>query len=88
MFLEIVELSLFHNKSILKTFSIIMFTVHTFNESNGKRIKNIKETAIPDYLLLCDCLITFNHFDIVASDSNKFKLLIKESLLIKSASQF
>ena len=39
MFLEIVELSLFHNQSILKTFSIIMFTVHTFNESNGKRIK-------------------------------------------------
>ena len=49
----------------------------------GQRIKNVKETAKFDYQLLCDCLMTFNDFDIVASDSNKFKILIKESLLIK-----
>ena len=41
----------------------------------GKRIKNTKEFAMPDSLLQCNC---------IASDSNKFKLLIKESLLIKS----
>ena len=49
----------------------------------GKRIKNAKELAISDHLLQCDSAITFDDFDILASDSNKFKLLIKESLLIK-----
>ena len=49
----------------------------------GKRIKNTKELAISDYLLQCDIPITFNDFDILAFDSNKFKLLIKESLLMK-----
>ena len=49
----------------------------------GKRIKNAKESAISDHLLRCDSPITFDNFDILVSDSNKFKLLIKESLLIK-----
>ena len=49
----------------------------------GKRIKNAKESAISDHLLQCDSPITFDDFDILASNSNKFKLLIKESLLIK-----
>ena len=49
----------------------------------GKRLKNAKESAISDRLLQCDSSITFDDFDILASDSNKFKLLIKESLLIK-----
>ena len=49
----------------------------------GKRLKNAKESAISDHLLQCDSSITFDDFDILASDSNKFKLLIKESLLIK-----
>ena len=49
----------------------------------GKRVKNAKELAISDHLLQCDSPITFNDFDILASNSNKFKLLIKEYLLIK-----
>ena len=49
----------------------------------GKHIKNAKETTISDNLLQCDSPITFDDFDILASNSNKFKLLIKESLLIK-----
>ena len=49
----------------------------------GKCIKNAKESAISDYLLQLDFPITFDDFDILAPDSNKFKLLIKESLLIK-----
>ena len=39
--------------------------------------------AISDPLLRCDFPITFDDFDILASDSNKFKLLIKECFLIK-----
>ena len=45
--------------------------------------KNAKKSAISDHLLQCDFPITFYDFDILASDSNKLKLLMKESLLIK-----
>ena len=48
-----------------------------------KRVKNMKESAVSDYRLQCDCVISFDDFDILASDTNNFRLLIKESLLIK-----
>ena len=40
-------------------------------------------SAVSDHLLECNCLIDFDHFDIPAADTNKFRLLINESLLIK-----
>ena len=49
----------------------------------GKGLKCVTQSAVSDYLLECNCSIDFNHFDILASDANKFRLLIKESLLIK-----
>ena len=49
----------------------------------GKRVKNVKESAVCGHLLQCDCAIDFDHFDILDSDTNSFRLLIKESLLIK-----
>ena len=48
-----------------------------------KRVKNVKESAVSDHPLQCDCTIDFNHFDILTSDTNNFRLIIKESLLIK-----
>ena len=54
----------------------------SISNSAGKRVKNVKESAISDHLLQCDC-IDFDHFDILTSDTNNFKLLIKKSLLIK-----
>ena len=43
----------------------------------GKYVKNAKELAIYDHLLLqCKSPITFDDFDILASDSNKFKFKI------------
>ena len=48
-----------------------------------KHIKNVEESAISDNLLQCDSPITFEDYDILASDSSKFKSLIKEILLIK-----
>ena len=47
------------------------------------RVKCVKQSAVSDHLLECNCLIDFDHFDILASDANRFRLLIKESLLIK-----
>ena len=49
----------------------------------SKRVKNVKESAVSDYLLQCNCAIDFDHFDVLASDTNSFRLLIRESLLIK-----
>ena len=49
----------------------------------GKRVKNMKESAVSDHLLQCDCTIDFDNFDILPSDTNSFRFLIKESLLIK-----
>ena len=39
--------------------------------------------AISDQLLQCDSPITFDGFDILSSNSKKFKIIIKKSLLIK-----
>ena len=49
----------------------------------GKRLKNVKQSAISYHLLHCNCAINFNDFSILATDCNKFKLLQRESLLIK-----
>ena len=49
----------------------------------GKHLKFVKQSAVFDHLLECNCLIDFDHFEILASDANKFRLLIKKRLLIK-----
>ena len=49
----------------------------------SKRVKNVKESAVSDHLLQCNCAIDFDHFDVLASDTNSFRLFIKKSLLIK-----
>ena len=48
-----------------------------------KRVKNMKESAVSDHRLQCDCVISFDDFDVLASDTNNFRLIIKESQLIK-----
>ena len=42
-----------------------------------KRLKNVKQSAISDHLLQCNCTINFDNFDILAAESNKFKLLLR-----------
>ena len=46
-------------------------------------LTGVKQSAVSDHLLECNCSEDFDHFDILASGANKFRLLIKESLLIK-----
>ena len=48
----------------------------------NKHPKNVKQSAISDHMLTCDCNINFNDFTILSKDSNNINLLIKESLLI------
>ena len=47
-----------------------------------KRLKIVKQSAISDHVLTCDCNININNFTILSKDSNNINLLIKESLLI------
>ena len=49
-------------------------------DSTEKHIKNATESPISNYLLQCGCFISFNHFDILASDTYKTRLLIKKAL--------
>ena len=49
----------------------------------GKHLKSVKQSAVSDNLLECNTSIDFDHFDILTSDANKFRFLIKESFLIK-----
>ena len=49
----------------------------------GMYFKSVKHSAVSDHLLECNCSLDFDHFDILVSDANKFRLFIKESLLIK-----
>ena len=48
----------------------------------GKGLKSVKQSAISDHLLQCNCAINFDDFSILATDCNKLKLLLRESLLI------
>ena len=43
----------------------------------GKHLKNVKQSAISDHLLQYNCMINFDNFDILAAESNKFKLLLR-----------
>ena len=49
-----------------------------------KRLKNVKLYSKFDHLLQCNCVINFDDFSILDTDDcNKFKLLLRKSLLIK-----
>ena len=43
----------------------------------------MKDSAVSDHLLQCNCTIDFDHFDVLATEVSKFSLLVKEILLIK-----
>ena len=47
-----------------------------------KCLKSVKQSGVSDHLLECNCSIDFDRFDVLVSDTNKFRVLIKESLLI------
>ena len=49
----------------------------------GKRSKCVKQSLVSEHLFECNGSIVFDHFDIPASDTSKFRFFIKESLLIK-----
>ena len=46
------------------------------SDLTGKHLKNVKQFVISDHLLQCNCAINFHDFGILATDCNKFKLLL------------
>ena len=62
--------------------------LHGISNLTGKLLKNVKQSAVSDYLLHCNCAINFDDVIILATDSNKFKLLLRESLFIKCEKPF
>ena len=50
---------------------------------SGKCLKTVNKSAASDHLPECSYSIYFDHFDVLASDTNKFRFLIKESLFNK-----
>ena len=44
-----------------------------------KRVRNMKESAVSNHRLQCDCFISFDDFDVLASDTNNFRLLVKKA---------
>ena len=59
-----------------------------FSNLTGTHLRNIKKSVIYDHLLQCNCAINFDDFSILAMDSNMFKLLLRESLLLKWTNLF
>ena len=49
----------------------------------GKRVKKPKNSAISDHILLNGHNVSFEDFTILLTENNRFKLHLKESLLIK-----
>ena len=49
----------------------------------GKLLKYVKQSALPEHLLDCNYSKKIVNSDTLASDGNKFRLLIKESLFIE-----
>ena len=48
----------------------------------------LSSLTISDHLLQRDCLIDFNHFDILTSDSNKLECLLENGCLLNVKENF
>ena len=40
----------------------------------GKQLKYMKDLAVSDHLLQCNCTVDFDHFDILATEVSRFNL--------------
>ena len=67
---------------LLNLYPLLVKGLKNYQNLTNKRLKNVKQSAISDHVLTCDCNINFNDFTILSKDSNNTNLRIKESLLI------
>ena len=48
----------------------------------GKSIKSIKNSAVRDHMLVCNNIVSFEGFSVLANGANDFRIKLQESLLI------
>ena len=61
----VVNVRLFAMGKYTDTFSIVP-AEHVISYLIENYVKNVKEPAISDHLLQCNCLVNFDHFDSLA----------------------
>ena len=75
---------MYQQRSQSKRFNGNDLSTMGISKLTGKCLKCAKQSAVSDHILEYNCSIDFDHFDILACNTNKFRLFTKESLLIKS----
>ena len=48
----------------------------------GKNIKSTKDSAVRDHMLVCDNIVSFEDFFVLANETNGFRIKLQESVLI------
>ena len=48
----------------------------------GKNIKSTKNSAVCDHMLVCNNIVSFEDFYVLANGTNDFRIKLQESLLI------
>ena len=48
----------------------------------GKNIKSTKSSAVHDHMLVCNNIVSFEDFSVLANGTNDFRIKLQESLLI------
>ena len=48
----------------------------------GKNIKSTKIFAVRDHMLVCNNIVSFEDFSVLANGTNDFRIKLQESLLI------
>ena len=48
----------------------------------GKNIKSTKNSPVRDYMLVCNNIVSFQDFSVLANRTNDFRIKLQESLLI------
>ena len=49
---------------------------------SGKSIKSTKNSAVLDHMLVCNNIVSFEEFSVLANRSNDFRLKLQETFLI------
>ena len=48
----------------------------------GKNIKSTKNSAVRDHMLVCNSIVSFDDFSVLANETNDFRIKLQESILI------
>ena len=48
----------------------------------GKNIKSTKSSAVHDHMLVCNNIVSFEDFSVLANGTNDFRIKLQESLII------